>query len=79
MSKQSVLVAYTSGVVGGIRMYTTYTHLFSVGIAYIHFSTPTDTYQSSVVEVYTVSIKKADGTDQKVQLKLLINDNFFTF
>lgn len=69
MSKQRVLVAYTSGVGGGIRRYTTYTHSFSVGIAYVHFSTPTDTYRSSVVEVHAVSIKKADGTDQNVQFK----------
>ena len=39
---------------------------FSMGIAHIHFLIPTNTYQSSAVEVYSVSMNEADGTDENV-------------
>ena len=32
-----------------------------------------------VVEVYAISINKADGTDQNLQLKMLINYYFFAY
>ena len=72
-----VIMAHT--VVLYMQVYT-HIHTFSsVGIAYTHFIIPSDVYQSSVVEVYAVSINTADGTDQTVYLKMLINCYFCTF
>lgn len=55
-----------SGVMEAILKYTT---LFSVDISCTQFLIPTDMYQSSKVVVYAVSVHKADGTYQNVQLK----------